>query len=129
VSSDTDPAQNVGTTTIDALIDRPPPPPVDATNDNSDENRDEEILLEIDAEHMLALDRFNDLELEEQKAHDIQEGQLQDDIRHHLDSQIDEILYEIDRREPSDSDDENHPSYHTPIVPPEDISDLQADGT
>jgi hypothetical protein len=43
-SSDTDPAQNVGTATIDALIDPPPPPPVDATNDNSDQNRDEEIL-------------------------------------------------------------------------------------
>jgi hypothetical protein len=115
-------------------------------NDHSGEQRDEQLLLEIDAEQTLEL---HALELEEQKDHDREMGQLKDDINHHLDSKIVEILHEIDRREesdsvcssvnvfneasewwvePPDSDDEDHPSHSTSIEPPL-IDGLEVDGT
>ncbi len=72
-------------------------------NDHSSEPWDKQLLLEIDAEQMLELNHLHALEIDKLKTHDREVSQLRDDIDHHLDSEIDEILLEIDRREDSSS--------------------------
>ena len=65
---------------------------------------DERLLEDIDAEQKQLLQDLITLELDEQRAHDVELSQLDDDILYYIDSKIEDTIAQIEQ---ADSDDDN----------------------
>jgi hypothetical protein len=63
----------------------------------------ERLMLEMDSEHRTALRDLLRLQLDEQKAHDLELSQFHDDVLQHITSATDEIVADVDRSEDTDS--------------------------
>jgi hypothetical protein len=97
--------------------------------DSSEQERAEQLLLEIDAEQRLAISNLHALELDGQKAQDIEAGQLREDVLHHLNSQTDDIVDEVDRSECSSVNVYNESSEWWVEPPDSDEEDYHDNGT
>ncbi len=70
----------------------------------STQERDEQIMRDIDDETKAVLSDILSLKTDEQRAHDAELSQLQDDVLYHINSQTDAIIHEIERIDSNESD-------------------------
>jgi hypothetical protein len=70
----------------------------------SQQDKDEKLMRNVDDETKATLSAILSLEMDEQRAHDIEFSQFHDDVLHHLNSQTEEIIQEIECIDSDESD-------------------------
>jgi transposase InsO family protein len=66
-------------------------------------DKDEALMRDVDDETNAAMRELLVLEMDEQRIHDAELSQLEDDVIQHLDSQIEDIIHDIERTDSEDS--------------------------